>query len=177
MNNGHEMNGETPLREVRRWLADMITPTEHTRTGNLKAKPGVECPACTQNVGMMLRPMTDEMARALIAMHLADTPDGWVKVQNMTYPDGSPVVRGGDWTKLKHWGFIEGKEAQRADGNPRNGYWRLTDLGRQFLAGTLSVPRRVHIFNDERHGMDGPLITIRDALDSPFHYAEAMGWQ
>lgn len=161
---------EITLGEVREWIVEKLTPVKKNRLGWWRKNPGVKCPACRQHIEMMIRPMTSEMARVLIAMYL-ENPEGWVHVQSLRR-DNVPVARGGDWCKVKHWGLVERNIGQKADGNPNNGHWRLTDLGRSFVRGEVQLPQRVFLYNDECHGKDGMLISIRDALGANFNYDE-----
>lgn len=150
---------DADLRSHIEWLLDHV-----------ERNVPVKCPCCKQSVTMRKRPMTNEMARVLIAMYRED-PHGWVHVQSLKH-NNTPVARGGDATKLKHWGLIEGQQGVKDDGNPRNGYWRLTEAGRQFVEGRLTVPRRVHILLDTCYGKDGEAITIHDALGEGFNYQD-----
>jgi DNA-binding PadR family transcriptional regulator len=76
---------------------------------------------------------------------------------------------------MKLWGLIEEKPGTRDDGSPRVGYYRMTDLGRQFVARAVRVPSHVYIYNGEL--LQRPveeLITIDEALGKDFSYAEIM---
>jgi hypothetical protein len=90
-------------------------------------------------------------------------------------PRRAAAVRG-DWAKMKFWGLIEEKPDVRADGSPRVGYWRMTQLGRQFVAREVKVPSHVYIYNGEplQRSVENQ-ITIDDALTTEFSYAEIMG--
>jgi hypothetical protein len=156
---------ETTLGDVRRWILDRLIPTERGRTGKLKANPGVECPACRQNVAMSVRPFDAKMARLMLAMYRGD-PYGWHHTPSLTGD------KGGDSVKSQHWGLIEGRDGEKADGNPRNGFWRLTELGRRFVRGEVTIPRWALLYNEERHALDGPPITIQEALGTDFNYNE-----
>lgn len=156
---------ETRLGEVRRWILDALIPTERGRTGKFKTRRGVRCPACSQNVAMSVRPLDAKMAHLMVAMYRAD-PYGWHHAPSLTGD------KGGDSVKSRHWGLIEGRDGHREDGNPRNGYWRLTDLGRRFVRSEATVPRWALLYNEECHLLDGPPVTIQEALGTGFDYRE-----
>lgn len=45
----------------------------------------------------------------------------------------------GDFTKLQHWGLVQN--------NGESG-WSITDDGREFLAGSLDIPKYVYLINN-----------------------------
>lgn len=124
-------DGVATLHDARVILFDHIIPRERGRTGKLKSPPGVACPVCTQNVAVSIRPLDAKMARILAVMYQTD-PWAWHHVPTLTSD------KGGDTVKSRHWGLIESKDGERDDGNPRNGFWRLTDLGRRFVRGEVT---------------------------------------
>lgn len=84
----------------------------------------------------------------------------------------------GDWSKMAYFGLIEAlpKELAKtivppdADGkqSPR-GWWRVTDLGRRWLARQAKVPRQIAILSKEFLGFvdASDLITRDEANDRP----------
>ena len=147
---------------------------------------GATCPCCNQFVKLYKRPFNKSMAYVLLLMaryyrRIEVKNDEWLHVPSyiaevaVGNPRRAAAVRG-DWAKLKFWGLIEEKPDVRADGSPRVGYWRLTPLGRQFVAREVKVPSHVYIYNSEplQRAVDEQ-ITIDDALGTEFSYAEIMG--
>ena len=110
-------------------------------------------------------------------------PDEWLHVPSYiaemaaSNPRRAAAVRG-DWAKMKLWGLIEEKPGTRDDGSSRMGYYRMTDLGRQFVARAVRIPAYVYIYNGEPLKRPGrpveELITIDEALGKDFSYAEIM---
>lgn len=151
------MDDDTPLREVRDFVA------HGAETG------GVICPACSQRAEVYPRTMTSDMARVLIAMWNKSGQD-WVKVPGLTN-----APKGGDYAKMRFWGLIENRpEDRREDGSSRTGWWRITDLGRDFVLGRMTIVNHAHIYNNEPLRHDGTSMNIRDALGKKFNYAELM---
>jgi hypothetical protein len=163
---------KTTLQEAKVWL--------RARFGK-----GATCPCCNQFVKLYRRPMNKSMAFVLLLIaryyrRYDVRPDDWLHVPSYinevvaSNPRRSAAVRG-DWAKLKFWGLIEEKPDVRDDGSPRVGYWRLTPLGRQFVAREVKVPSHVYIYNGEplQRSVD-ELVTIDDALGTEFSYAEIM---
>lgn len=127
---------------------------------------GGECPCCRQRVQVYRRTIGSGMARALINQWRAVGQD-WTKTRmlwTMTH----------EAAQLQWWGLIEPGQA-RADGG-KGGEWRITDAGRDFVLGRLSVAKHARVFDGELMGLDASdgYITIEDALGTEFNYAELM---
>ena len=163
----------TTLAEAKQWL--------RARFGK-----GATCPCCNQFVKLYKRPFNKSMAYVLLLIaryyrRIEVKESDWLHVPSYinevvaSNPRRSAAVRG-DWAKLKFWGLIEEKPETRDDGSPRVGYWRMTPLGRQFVAREVKVPSHVYIYNGEalQRSVEEQ-ITIDDALTTDFSYAEIMG--
>lgn len=83
------------------------------------------------------------------------------------------VARNNALTGTKHWGLVENmhKEPGRTKGS---GLWRLTEKGKEFVQGQLSVPRYAWIYNDCLIECGGDQYFIRDALGTKYDYAVEM---
>jgi hypothetical protein len=158
------------LEEAKKWL----------RTHFSK---GATCPCCNQFVKLYKRSLNKSCAYVLLLMACyfrGDQVEEWLHVPSYIaemvsdHPRRAAAVRG-DWAKLKFWGLIEEKPDVRADGSPRVGYWKLTPLGRQFVARQVKVPSHVYIYNGEAlHRPVEQQISIDDALGTEFSYDEIM---
>lgn len=61
--------------------------------------------------------------------------------------------RDGDLAKLELWGLAEHLKAEsRLEAEAAKGKWRITPRGRQFLAGTIRIPRQVAVLLGARLG-------------------------
>lgn len=80
---------------------------------------------------------------------------------------------GGEFAGLARWELVEELQEKRPDGG-RAGWWRITDLGEQFVLDQLRVPKYVHIYANRVLGHSGDLVGIRDALGHRFNYTELM---
>jgi hypothetical protein len=144
---------------------------------------GAACPCCGQFVKLYKRPFSKSMAYVLmlIASHfLGDPVEEWLHVPSYIAemasdnPRRAAAVRG-DWAKLKYWGLIEEKPDTREDGSRRVGYWKITQLGKQFVKRQATVPSHVYVYNSEvlQRAVETQ-ITIDDALGTEFSYDEIM---
>lgn len=127
---------------------------------------GTICPCCKQRAQEYHRKLNSGMASALIAVWVRFGQE-WAHV-----PDVAARI-GGDFAKLRHWGLVRESSGKREDGG-RQGDWKITSLGREFVLGLTTVPSHITIFNNEVSGRDGADITIRDALGDRFNYDELM---
>ena len=160
------------LEEAKKWLRERFSK-------------GAPCPACNQFVKLYKRPFNKSMAYVLLLIaryyrRVEVRQDDWLHVPSyiaetaVGNPRRAAAVRG-DWAKLKYWGLIEEKPDVRDDGSARVGYWRMTPLGRQFVAREAKVPSHVYVYNGEpMQKTVEEMITIDDALGVDFSYAEIM---
>lgn len=145
---------------------------------------GATCPCCAQFVKLYKRSLSKSSAYVLLLMECyfrGDSVEEWLHVPSYIAemvsdnPRRAAAVRG-DWAKMKFWGLIEEKPDVRADGSPRVGYWKMTQLGRQFARRQVKVPAHIYIYNGELLPRTvEEMITIDDALGKDFSYAEIMG--
>jgi hypothetical protein len=113
------------------------------------------------------------MIQALVAIHRAGR--GWQHVPTLLSEQiVGPTTRGGDWSKLIFWGFIEPKPVKREDGSDRAGWWRITDHGIAFVSGAIRVPAAVFLYNQVFYGFDSKTVSVQEALGKKFRYDELM---
>ena len=137
------------------------------------SKHGAHCPCCERFIKLYRRPLSASMARYLIVLaKKSGTGNPWLHVET-DFRDVSIPSRG-DYAKLRYWGLIEPKPGVSERGTRTNGYWRITDKGRDFVAGNALVPSHVFLLNNRLVGFSDKSVTIRDALGSAFSYDELM---
>lgn len=127
---------------------------------------GHKCPVCTQLAKVYKRKLNSGMARSLIAMYQAARLD-W---QHIPTTIGALSREEG---KLRYWGLIEEETERRPDGG-RSGYWRVTELGEQFVLGKITLPSHARIYDGRLLGLTGRNQSIRVALGAKFSYEELM---
>jgi len=141
-------------------------------------RAGTTCPCCGQYAKMYRRTLNAQMVRVLTQMwHCTHSPaaawrgradvDGWVHLPTLLFH------RHADEAKMAYWGLIEEAAAVRADGG-RAGWWRLTELGQQFVTRTAKVPKYALVYNGHCHGLEGPAVDIVDCLGTTFNYHDLM---
>jgi hypothetical protein len=150
------------LSEARQWLRD-------------NREKGVDCPCCDQFAKVYRRAMLGAIPLLLIRIY-RENPTDYVNIPDL-YKDvaGEDAVHErGTGLKAKYWGLIEPMPGDRLDGSNRNGWWRLTDAGRAFVRGQITVPKYVHTFNDECLERSGRQVSITDVLGNRFNYNDMM---
>jgi hypothetical protein len=150
------------------------------------AEQGIECPCCGQFVKLYRRKFNCAMARVLLSIYrwtekkLAETSDfgaEWLHVPGHLLKHKLPRS---DEAKMTLWGLLESMQGERQDGSRRNGYYRITDLGKRFARNEVRLPKYVWIYNQRPFGFsDGKVrpnetISIIEALGESFDYRELM---
>lgn len=127
---------------------------------------GVTCPCCGQFAKAYRRKISAPMARVLIDMYRVSEFD-WVYLPSLR-------SAGQDEALARHWGIIDAKPGLRPDGARQQGWWALTARGQLWVEGKVAIPKYARIYNSQLVGLEGPDVTIKDALGSRFNYDELM---
>ena len=132
---------------------------------------GFYCSCCGSYVKLYKRSFNSNMALALIALY-RHTKGEFVKVEKFLTEHG--YQRCGDFSYLRHYGFIEAKKEKREDNSPRNGFYRLTGIGCLFVENKNTVKEKFLIQNNKLLGFEGREINIYEALGNKFDYSSLM---
>jgi len=135
------------------------------------ADKGYNCPCCGQLCKRYFRKLNANMAVTVIAMFIKKK-FGFIRVEEFLRVNG--YQRSGDFPYLVHWGILEKMQGKRGDGSSRTGFYKLTDKGRQFVQGNITVPQTLIFYNGKCEGFEGDEITIQQALGKRFDYRELM---
>ena len=148
------MDENTTLKEVKAYLRENV-------------EEGVDCPACTQLVKLYKRKINSGMAVSLIKMYRSAGLE-WQHIPT-TIP-----AKSREEGKLRYWGLVEEEMERREDGG-RAGWWRVTEKGRDFALGRITVPKYARVFDAKLFALEGEEVGIREALGDKFDYNELMG--
>jgi hypothetical protein len=104
------------------------------------------CPCCGLMVYAARRRIDKKMgiALSLLGGHRDRNGNEYVHVGRLMARK-KYVDKNRDWSRLKHWGFIEERVSATGEGR---GFWRITDDGLDFLDGKIQAPKVRYIFND-----------------------------
>lgn len=141
---------------------------------------GVKCLCCGQRAQMYRRQLTSSMIMGLIILYNEarnkTIPEyHYMHLENFFKPLDVPSSVRGDIHKLRFWGFIEPADGDKEDGNPNNGFYRLTPKGIDFVNAKILVQKYVKIYNNTFYGFAGPEIDVHVAIKNKFNYTEMMG--
>lgn len=153
------MNDDSTIREAKAFLR------LHARNR------GASCPCCGQFVKVYRRNVTYAMSKSLILIAQNTKPDEYIHVQNLLTEHKHA---NSDWAKFAHWKLIEPQAGIRADGSSRDGYWRLTAKGRQFVGNALAIPASATMYNGKAHEFSDKLVTIKQTIGTNFDYDTMM---
>ncbi len=144
-----------------------------------RLEDGVDCALCGRHAKIYAKPLYAAMGRALLHVYrYFQRPDAeeWVHMGQLlgTKPEAHSYA-GGDPSKLVLWGLLEARPGERPDGSHRVGFYRLTQLGRDFVEGRVMVHRRVRTYAGKVLGFAGPQVTLSDVLGEAFSLTELVG--
>jgi hypothetical protein len=145
------------LKEAKEWL----------RT---KAEKGERCPCCTQLVKVYERKIYSTMAASLVYFYSHFSHDEFHHYSkwNAKFHKGG----GGDFSKLQYWGLVEEMPIKEKEDKRTSGYWRITNKGKSFVIGAITVPSHVRIYDGRLLGFKGKEVSIKECLGTRFSYAE-----
>lgn len=132
---------------------------------------GGSCHCCGRYGKIYKRSLLRAMVNALIVLYNNKT-DEYTHYRDKQITDTLPSR---DFGTLVHWGLTEAQKGKKSDGNPKRGYYRITEKGRKFVQGRLSVPKHVYLYDNEMvYVHDEETVTIRDVMGKDFNYDELM---
>lgn len=155
-------------------VASAATPTAGTSLADVqdwlrqRLDDGARCPACDQFAKVYRRNIYATLAKHLISMWTMGGPHRRFLSLSQDLSQG-----GGDMGKMRYWGLVE-EESTVLGENGRQGYWRLTTLGVDFVLGRVTLPKYAYIYDGVCLRLDGPQVAISDALGKKFNYAALM---
>jgi hypothetical protein len=128
---------------------------------------GLNCPCCTQYVKLWKHSINSAIAMLLIYMY--HTKREWVHIMKETKFTTMYGI-------AQFWGVIIQKTKTPEDDKRASGFWKLTDLGVDFVTGKISIPRYLYLYNDKVIRISEEKCTIKSCLTKKFSYSELMGY-
>lgn len=132
---------------------------------------GTRCQCCGQFAKTYKRKLTATMARGLLKIYVffEQNPNSeWVHIHNLR------VCNSNEGALLRHWGLIAKKIDVKEDGNPNTGYYKLTELGRQFVENKVAIPTHIFTYDNNLLGYSEEKEYISGAFWKNFNYREIM---
>ena len=164
------MDDSVTLGKAREWLRDQVRQK--------RASPE-RCPCCNRQVKIYERTINSGQAAALIWSYrwFKYHPGEWLHIGQ--YLNETEDYTSGEHAKLTYWGLLERSSELRPDGSKRNGYYRLTKKGEDFILDRIRLTSHIVLYNDKllRLISKKPDISIIDALGKDFNYRELMQYR
>lgn len=140
-----------------------------------ETKGGCYCPTCGQKAKIYKRKLSSEMAYAVLMLHKASLAGDSAAYHHSDefMRNYKATTKGWYYSLIRFWDLAEtshNDDPAKKD----SGMWRLTDKGRLFARGAITVPSHVFIYKAERQRFSDGRVTIRQALGERFHYQELM---
>jgi hypothetical protein len=159
-------NLQAPIAEGIEWIIHNAQAGEH-----------MDCAMCDQRVHYYRRPMNKQMLKVLRHLYEFDLkhPQGWTHVEDWMRSQGRKSNR--YFTLMRYWGLIETNADVKEDGNPRTGYWRITQKGRDFWEGRIRVPRGFWMYDSQAKAFFPENWNIQEAINEAkpgFDYSDVM---
>jgi len=153
------MSSQT-LEEAKDWLRNRVDE-------------GATCPCCTQYAKVYRRKLTSVAVRFVIALYREKGRDYGHAPAIAARRMRDVAHQGGYVTLGGYWGLIQEERTARPDGG-RSGYWRVTQLGEDFIFARTSIPKYVMVYNSRILCQTGEQITADIALGQHFDLAELL---
>jgi hypothetical protein len=139
-----------------------------------KAEAGGErCPCCTQRAQVYRWSLYSTAVRALILFYRIGGTEEFTHSRVLKEHGHTGQ---GDASRLRYWGLLEEEPARKPDGG-RSGFWRVTELGGQFVTGAVTAPKYAYVYDARVLRFDGDRVSVQDALGKNFDYREMMEGQ
>jgi hypothetical protein len=144
---------------------------------------GTKCPCCDRFVKVYKRKFNSAMGKALIYLYRhyntpKVAPQEWVHFPSLLVKCGA---QRSDEGKLALWGLVEKLGGTRDDGSKRNGFYRITEKGRQFARSQIELPAHAFLYYDgivlgfsDGDKYPKEIVRIGDVLGKSFNYREMM---
>lgn len=153
------VSSRTTIGQARMWLFS-------------QRSKGTNCPCCSRVIKLYPRQINGSMAAGLMIINraLQNSGDVWVFLPKLI-PN---VTVNSQLGYLKHWDLIHKRPGDRKDGSNRNGWWGITERGRAYAEGTLTLPHYALIYLNRLEGYRGQEHGISKALGVKYNHREMM---
>jgi hypothetical protein len=139
------------------------------RERHKKAEKAWTCECCGTKLKIYEHKLDAGKVAALTKIYRA-SKKRWVKVPELVRRGVCRTDLG--YGKLDLWGLTERHPT-------KDGYWRVTELGRSFLRGEAKVPRRAIILTPQKRlqHLEGEMIDVHEALAGKYDLDELLSWE
>lgn len=130
---------------------------------------GVSCPCCGQFVKKYRIKINYFMCKFLINLYKLSKDSEYVHLNDAI----EGMKTSGLYSYLPMWKLAQ-KVPNDDPKKKHSGLWRITEKGKAFVEGRITVPKYFFTYNNKFLGFDGEMVSIREALGTKFSYEELM---
>jgi hypothetical protein len=131
---------------------------------------GVKCPCCNQLAKVYKRLLTESHIKTMMAVYREQCKDSlgerWVYLPDIPQ-------RSRDFATVAYFGLAEQHVGQRDDGSKSTGWWRITTLGADFLAGKKGVQKYALVYDGKVIDHEGLNVYV-GTVSKGFNFRELM---
>jgi len=159
-------------------LKPTTTLAELTAYISQHTKKGIHCPVCNGMVKLYKRKINKSNAICLKEMYEISEKFGYrfyhITEMMALSPDMAVKLNGGEFARMRHWGFIEELPKNGFDDKKASGYWKMTERGKSFCRNELKVHKNILLLNNQVLGFAGKEVDINACLKFKFSFTELM---
>lgn len=158
------MNSDLTILETKKYLKQNL-------------HKGITCPCCNQFVKAYKRKIRHSLAYGLINLFMIHETNEFHLEDELRRLDLKNIVRS-DFPKLRFWNLIEKIKGKRDDGSSKNGFYKITQLGRRFVFNEVAIPKYIFLQNNELITPlddDIELVKIEDCFEK-YNYNEMFNY-
>lgn len=134
---------------------------------------GAICPCCNQLVKLYKFAINSSMSKNLLALDHFQQGEDYLTIDELVSLTNDAMFKAGNFPKLRWWGLIE-RPANDDPDKRSSGMWRITEKGRAFVKGRITVPKKALLYNQKCWGFEGDQVSIKDSLGEFFSYRDLM---
>ena len=140
---------------------------------------GVRCPCCARMVKEYHYTINSGQALAIIVIYRLtkqlSPEDGWIHILKAFGEHTKLNPQSLSFHRLKLWGLLEQQPTNDDPKKKTSGYWRITDIGKEFVLGTSKVKKGVYVLDGTITHFGEEDVDIHAALREKFNYETLMG--
>jgi hypothetical protein len=131
---------------------------------------GGDCPCCDRWGKMYQRGINRTMAGGMVWLAQMTADGEWIDA-----PHQGPhwMVRSNQYQTMRWWGLCERCAPLPGEDKKFSGFWRITDLGKQWTNNKVKVPKYVWTYDNTVIKFEGPMVGI-DEIFEDFSYNAVM---
>lgn len=151
----------TPVNVSRVWIGH-----------NAKADGGAVCPSCDTLIKYRAYKIDSKLSRFLIMLYRLYPTGTTINIVQLLASTKQDMVRGREWTKLRHWGLIAAGGLGQSEKN--TDVCALVQRGQDFVYKGLRIPKMLWTIDEQVVGVGEDTIIISESIGKKYDYHQLM---